>query len=196
MGQLQKDIIGQSVLNDWYEQRNNEATIQGVEDLIRPTQEMRHFQRRIRTLPKTVGAIATLIGEFGLMSGVVPAGETWRVLFAAALFTDATTTTHNIILRVVPATPGDTAYVVASENIGTGINTPLYPSSQISIPGSNGRFSARAGPELELFPGDTIQIFDLTPVGAATGTFAAIFRYEVMPPPVRLDPDEIITVTS
>jgi len=197
MPPLQKALAGQFNLNDWFEQGDNEATIEQLLTALLPVQDMAPHQRRIRTLPKTAGAIQTLIGEFGLMAGTVPAGETWRMLWAGVLFTDAVTTSHAVLLRIIPATPADTAFIIVRRQVSTGISTPLYPGNpQRPLASSDNNFAVQTGPPVDLFPGDAIQIFDTTAVGAATGTFAAFFRYEVLPPPVLFEADDIIAVTS
>jgi len=193
MPPLQKDLAGQSVINDWFEQGDNQATIQQLVDVILPVEEMAQFQRRIRTLPKT--PIATVIGDFPIMSGVVPPGETWRMLWSGVLFTDAVTGMHTILLRIIPATPGDVAFVIVTRDVNSGVPTPLYPSSPVRAASvSDSKVGAYTGPPIELFPGDEIQILDTTAVGAAVGTFTPTFRYEVLPPPVRLEKDSIVTV--
>lgn len=188
MGELQKDIIGQFALNDWYQQRNNEATIKGATDQIVPVQEMLKFQRRFRTREFQRSAIAGQRLE-GLMT--VPRTEAWVFHWFDVQHNDSGDLRFDLLLE--PANTGFLSprfYTVVRRDVSPNVNTPLV-EAMAANPASGSLFDRRSGRPFEGLPGDIIRLITTNVVG--TTVFNVFFRYQVVPPPVILETDRLFS---
>lgn len=189
MGTLQKDVVGQFALNDWYEQRNNEATVKGVAELIQPVQEMMIFQRRFRNgqLPT-----APVLGASSIFTALVPRDEMWRLHWIGLLHTDSASLT--VTFTQVPAR-GPVARigrVITVRVVAANVQTPLFPSMGVTAVG-NTQFDQRGGSAPEFLPGDQMQITTSAIANAGGAAVTLIFRIEVLPPPSLDQRDTIMT---
>lgn len=189
MGELQKDIIGQFALNDWYQQRNNEATLQRSGTALIPVQEMMKFQRRFRTGEFQRAGIAgqQFVGEIE-----VPRTETWRFHYFDLSHDDSGPLKFTVTIE--PSNTGLTApreYTIFREDVDPGINTPIIESMSEN-PGSGSLFKRRSTLPLEILPGDFLRVLSDAFVGANVITHV-FFRYEILPPPVILETDTLFS---
>jgi len=188
MGTLQKEVVGQFALNDWYEQRNNEATIKGVVEQIQPVQEMLEFQRRFRTRQR---AVTLAQGEFATFLGTVPRDECWRLHWVGMTHDD--NADMFVVLRINPGQSGPTvrdSITIMRGSAVTAQDTPLYPSTSIVPSGT--RFRQTGGPHPILLPGDAFQVVTFAALQVGPTVVNLWWRYELIPPPVLSELDNVI----
>lgn len=186
---LQTPAAGQFALNDWLDQANNEATVQGIETNLRPTMEMMPFQRKIRT----AAMVATVnAGQKALFQRKVPRNEMWRLHFVSIEQTDAGDKIARLsILQDIGTT---IIYNIARVEVNANTETPLYPSMAVDSVADD-RFNQRGGPAPELIGGDTLQIIQVTAGTNAGVTWSVTLRYEILPAANLILPDNEFVVT-
>jgi len=189
MGELQKDIVGQFGLNNWYQQRNNEATLQLAGTVVVPVQEMLKFQRRFRTRQFERSPIA---GQFFAGEMEVPRTESWKFHYFSVLHNDSAPL--KFTLSISPSNTGFVSpreYTLFRDDPDPGVNTPLIESISENPP-SGSLFKRRSPAPFEVLPGDVVRIVTAI-VAAANPTITVYFRYEILPPPVILETDTLFS---
>jgi len=192
MGELQKDIAGQNALNDWYQQRNNEATLKGSSDRISPSQEMLNFQRRLRT--RQIDFIVT-VGQFLVVRAVVPRGESWKIHYWQCQHNDSVPV--RVLLQFIPGQrsfAGPVPFVLTRRDVEIGTVTPLIVAAGPE-PATSFLFNRIGGPLPELLPGDELQ-FVTGVMTSAAPDWEVLFRYEVIPPPALSEVDSLFSASS
>lgn len=189
MGELQKDLVGQFALNNWYQQRNNEATLQLAGNVVIPVQEMLKFQRRFRTrqapFPATIGQVLNAEIE-------VPRTESWRFHYFDVVHGDSAPL--KFTLSLAPANTGIVSpleYTLFRGDPDPNINTPFLEAMSENPP-SGALFKRRSTLPVELMPGDFLRLRTGV-VAAASITITVFFRYEILPPPTILETDTLFT---
>ena len=115
---------GSISLADWLDLTETTPAVRNQLNLLVPTQEMRDFQRQVRTRVLTV---SPNVGEVAIFSGVVPDDEAWKLLWVSYLHTD--TVSHEVRLSILPGVPNAIIHNIDRTTVILGLETPLYPSS-------------------------------------------------------------------
>lgn len=180
---LQTPEAGAFALNDWLGQTDNEATVQAIETVLLPTQEMMPFQRKIR---QVLIQVSPGIGQVPIISGKVPRNESWLLHRASA----ETSEGHFYTFSVLPLRNGSILHKIGNFSLETGIQTPLYPSRWEQTVNNNERFNMQPGYWPEFMPGDLVQ-FNTSEVAVAAHVVKFQMRYEVRPVPNLFENDEV-----
>lgn len=173
--------LGSTVWADWTDQASNRPLIVGQGRLLFPTQEMLPFQRVIRTRAVSQGLAVNQRSQF---RGLVPNGESWRVLGINVMQNDIAS--KQFVVRVLARNQNNFIYTASHAVIPQNLNVPLYPASSGDT--ADSRSQTKTGPALELFPGDTLQILQLTGASGPSQVDLSV-RYELIPPPLEIEVD-------
>lgn len=173
---FQRPTGGQSAFNDWFGQLDNEATINGLQRKLQPSQELMVFQRKFRnvTLKATVNA-----GQVALFSRQVPLGEIWKLHFVSVRQTDNVGKTVQLEI-VQDNLPLAINYMISRRVLQSNLDTPLYPS--MAVEGEEfSFFDQRGGPAPQLLAGDTLKIIQVSVGVGAAQIWSLTLRYEILP---------------
>jgi len=174
---LQRRFGGQSDLNDWLGQTNNEATVRGISQDLQPVQELMPFQRKFRDVD---GDIAPDAGEEAQLTGIVPIGEMWRIHNVSVNTADSIA--HTVSLRIQSVVNATAPYEIARLVALAGIDTPLFPAGNF-VANNDGRWKWAGGPLPIALPQDTVIIEDHTTTATAARVLKISVRYEILPAP-------------
>jgi len=181
---LRSSRTGGNIFSQWVAQASQTPAVDSQLSILIPTQEMRPFQREVRTFTDDQASVP--IGQRATFRAIVPEGEAWRILWIGVRHSDPGTLTWGVSLE--SATPTSIDFLPIRTNVDADTDTPLYPANTQS--GSSNRFNWNTSPELEAFQGDAVRVAMISP---ASGILLAtvLLRYELIPIPLVLRADDV-----
>jgi len=174
---------------NWTQQASQLALIAAQARLLFPVQEMLPFQRRIRQFDL---ANSPAVGQSALFQATVPDDEAWRMIDLTVEHDDSTT--HIFRWTYIPRFDGASLRMITRKAVNSNTETPLYRS--FSDENSASRFAPRGPNVVEFYPGDRIDVFDLTGATDADVVTEIRMRYELIPLPIEIALDDIWTTTT
>jgi len=162
---------------DWTNRGGNQALIRGQLTTLLPVQEMLPFQRQVRE--QDTGATPA-VTEQSIFTVTLPIDEAWRMIDATYEHDDSVT--HIIHWTYFPRSGAGDAHTVARKSVNMNLATPLLRS--FSEENSASRFAPRGWGPVEFFPGDIVQILDLTSAVDADVQARLRLRWELIPIPL------------
>ncbi len=187
MADPRTDLYGQNVAGDYFRQLNNLNQVQDVLNVLVPVQDQKQFQRRIRTRQITSNLT---VGQKVSFFAIVPVDpkEAWKIHYIGIGHDDGGNL--NVVAHFRDQKPASNFQTISRRAAPPNVDVPLYPAKAINA-GTSVFFDTVTGPPYEMFPGDLVEVITETPTANANVKVTFIIRYELIPPPVRLDDDEV-----
>jgi len=178
--------IGSLNLSKWLELSGGRSPTSEIAPVLLPTQDMRPFQRRLRTQTKVQAVAATQAAAFSVD---VPNNENWRLVLmwishvnlgtGGVVFQFRRTFTHLL--------PGLPFTLWEGEIDDTSVGEVIYPSAVQRARVAVNRFVDLRGDEgVEFFRGDNISVVQ-SDAAVTPGTVTIAIAYEIIPDLANID---------